>query len=140
MGGNTRLAARQRRRASEPHAGDAISKVLERLVRELLRTSAASGSDTVPSNEALLDVEVDGLRITVFHRAPADANRPRTVLSPREYEVARMVARGYPNKTIASVLEISTWTVSTHLRRIFAKLLESGTLVRSGAAFDPPRA
>ena len=32
-----------------------------------------------------------------------------------------MVARGYPNKTIASVLEISTWTVSTHLRRIFAK-------------------
>jgi len=44
------------------------------------------------------------------------------VLSPREYEVARMVARGYPNKTIASVLEISSWTVSTHLRRIFAKL------------------
>jgi len=33
-----------------------------------------------------------------------------------------MVARGYPNKTIASVLDISAWTVSTHLRRIFAKL------------------
>jgi DNA-binding CsgD family transcriptional regulator len=27
----------------------------------------------------------------------------------------------YPNKTIAGVLEISIWTVSTHLRRVFAK-------------------
>jgi DNA-binding CsgD family transcriptional regulator len=43
-------------------------------------------------------------------------------LSPRESEIARMIAQGYPNKMIASVLEISVWTVSTHLRRIFAKL------------------
>jgi DNA-binding CsgD family transcriptional regulator len=43
------------------------------------------------------------------------------VLSPREQEIARMVAKGYPNKMIAAVLEISTWTVSSHLRRIFAK-------------------
>jgi DNA-binding CsgD family transcriptional regulator len=33
-----------------------------------------------------------------------------------------MVAKGYPNKTIAAVLEISSWTVCTHLRRMFAKL------------------
>jgi DNA-binding CsgD family transcriptional regulator len=33
-----------------------------------------------------------------------------------------MVAKGYPNKAIASVLEISSWTVGTHLRRIFAKV------------------
>jgi len=33
-----------------------------------------------------------------------------------------MVAKGYPNKTIAAVLDISSWTVGTHLRRIFAKL------------------
>ena len=33
-----------------------------------------------------------------------------------------MIAKGYPNKVIASVLDISVWTVSTHLRRIFAKL------------------
>jgi DNA-binding CsgD family transcriptional regulator len=43
-------------------------------------------------------------------------------LSPRELEIARLVARGATNRMIASVLEISTWTVSTHLRRIFAKL------------------
>jgi DNA-binding CsgD family transcriptional regulator len=33
-----------------------------------------------------------------------------------------MVGAGYPNKTIAARLGISSWTVSTHLRRIFAKL------------------
>ncbi len=43
-------------------------------------------------------------------------------LSPRECEIARLVARDLSNKEIAGVLEISTWTVATHLRRIFAKL------------------
>jgi len=43
-------------------------------------------------------------------------------LSPRELEIARMVAKGYPNKTIAAVLDISAWTVCTYLRRMFAKL------------------
>jgi DNA-binding CsgD family transcriptional regulator len=33
-----------------------------------------------------------------------------------------MIAKGYPNKAIAGVLEISGWTVGTHLRRIFSKL------------------
>ncbi len=33
-----------------------------------------------------------------------------------------MVMKGYPNKTIAAVLDISVWTVGTHLRRIFTKL------------------
>jgi DNA-binding NarL/FixJ family response regulator len=33
-----------------------------------------------------------------------------------------MVAQGRPNKVIAAVLNISSWTVCTHLRRIFAKL------------------
>jgi DNA-binding CsgD family transcriptional regulator len=42
--------------------------------------------------------------------------------SPREREIARMVAIFHPNKMIAAVLEISSWTVWTHLRRIFAKL------------------
>jgi hypothetical protein len=33
-----------------------------------------------------------------------------------------MVAEGHPNQVIAGVLNISGWTVCTHLRRIFAKL------------------
>jgi DNA-binding CsgD family transcriptional regulator len=46
----------------------------------------------------------------------------RIRLSPREQEIVRMVAKGHPNKVIADVLNISSWTVCTHLRRIFAKL------------------
>jgi DNA-binding CsgD family transcriptional regulator len=46
----------------------------------------------------------------------------RNVLSPRELEIARLVANGLPNKAIGAVLDISAWTVATHLRRIFAKL------------------
>lgn len=43
-------------------------------------------------------------------------------LSPRELEIARLIAKGYPNKTVAAILEISPWTVGTYLRRIYAKL------------------
>ena len=32
------------------------------------------------------------------------------------------MARGLPTKAIANVLDVSLWTVSTHLRRVFAKL------------------
>jgi DNA-binding CsgD family transcriptional regulator len=50
------------------------------------------------------------------------ANHNSFQLSPREQEIVRMVAKGHPNKVIADVLNISPWTVCTHLRRIFAKM------------------
>jgi DNA-binding CsgD family transcriptional regulator len=43
-------------------------------------------------------------------------------LTPRETEIARLVAKGLPNKAIARILDISPWTIATHLKRIFAKL------------------
>ena len=46
----------------------------------------------------------------------------RTNLSPRESQIAALIADGATNRLIASVLDISLWTVSTHIRRIFAKL------------------
>jgi DNA-binding CsgD family transcriptional regulator len=58
-------------------------------------------------------------------------------LTPREQEIARMVADGFTNKEIASVLEISSWTVSTHLRRIFGKL-DVGTRAAMVARLSPP--
>lgn len=67
-----------------------------------------------------MDVEVDGVRCLFFRceKPPKTAVK----LSPREREIVRMIAKGYPNKAIAGVLEISAWTVCTHLRRIFSKL------------------
>jgi DNA-binding CsgD family transcriptional regulator len=52
----------------------------------------------------------------------AGARDPVEVLTPRELQIAALVARGCANKEIAVRLRISGWTVSTHLRRIFAKL------------------
>jgi DNA-binding CsgD family transcriptional regulator len=72
------------------------------------------------SEEVLVDMEVDGARYLLV-RMPRP-NRSRVQLSPREQEIVRMVAKGHPNKVIADVLNISSWTVCTHLRRIFAKL------------------
>jgi two-component system, NarL family, nitrate/nitrite response regulator NarL len=69
--------------------------------------------------ELLLDTEIDGARYTLTRSYAADADMS---LSPREREIARLVAKGLPNKTIGAVLGISSWTVATHLRRIFTKL------------------
>jgi DNA-binding CsgD family transcriptional regulator len=71
--------------------------------------------------DTLLDLVVDDVRIVV-QRMRVTSRGGQPALSSREREIARMVARGYSNKEIAGVLEISSWTVSTHLRRIFAKL------------------
>ncbi|MGN6186646.1 MAG: response regulator transcription factor [Thermoanaerobaculia bacterium] len=82
------------------------------VVEELVRIASRKKSE----GDVVLDVTLDGFRCVVMR------DHPSTQLSPREIEIARMVAAGHPNKTIAAVLEISTWTVGTYLRRIFAKL------------------
>jgi DNA-binding CsgD family transcriptional regulator len=77
------------------------------------------GTDALAGDGILLDVEIGDVRLLALRRGRPSS---MSLLSPREQEIARMVARGYANKTIASVLEISSWTVASHLRRIFVKL------------------
>ena len=69
----------------------------------------------------LLDLEVDGVRCLLTRRLTA-GHAAVGRLTIREREVANMVATGLTNSAIAGILEVSPWTVSTHLRRIFAKL------------------
>jgi len=99
---------------------------VDRRVRELVRSLVQSvGGDSLSppgsTQELVLDADVDGVRYLLI-RQVCQTPRIQSVLSPRELEIARMVAKGYPNKVIAGVLEISSWTVCTHLRRVFAKL------------------
>jgi DNA-binding NarL/FixJ family response regulator len=46
----------------------------------------------------------------------------RSGLSPREHDVLLMMAKGLTNKEIASVMEISQFTVRNHANHIFEKL------------------
>jgi two-component system nitrate/nitrite response regulator NarL len=97
---------------------------IQRLIRQILLDTSLRDSRSSPSadaeNRVLLDTEVDGVRCLLVRAMlpPTDT----VLLSPREQEIARMIAKGYPNKTIASVLDISCWTVGSYLRRIFGKL------------------
>lgn len=98
----------------------------ETLLKQLVARARHAPPPATNTNEqhddeagaVLVDCEIDGVRCVLARTSPSRVAR----LSPRELEVARMVAKGYPNKIIASVLDISVWTVSTHLRRIFAKV------------------
>ena len=54
---------------------------------------------------------------------PRDPREPQeTDLSPREWEVLQMMARGFLYKEIADSLAISVQTVDTYVRRIYEKL------------------
>jgi DNA-binding NarL/FixJ family response regulator len=53
--------------------------------------------------------------------APALTSRV-DALSPREREVAVLIAQGHTNRAIADRLVITEWTVDSHVRHILAKL------------------
>jgi DNA-binding CsgD family transcriptional regulator len=112
--------ANARLNTDEQHTG------LDELIRKLVSHVAGARDSVIPANpefsreEIVVDTSVDGVRYLMV-RMPS-CNSALISLSPREQQISRMVARGYHNKTIAGVLNISAWTVCTHIRRIFAKL------------------
>jgi len=78
-------------------------------------------AENLETREVIFEVYLDGFCYTLT-RTYVQEDEFSVNLSGREQEIARLVAKGLPNKIIAAVLDISPWTVSTHLRRIFAKL------------------
>jgi DNA-binding CsgD family transcriptional regulator len=91
---------------------------LESLLRGLIDALVQQPPTQPEDLPVSFEIEEDGLQCLVLVEATGPLEG---TLSPREEEIARMVALGYQNKTIAATLGISTWTVSTHLRRMFAK-------------------
>jgi DNA-binding CsgD family transcriptional regulator len=100
------------------YAEEDVSGSVDELMRTLVDKTGGSGSKVTETQEIILDTNIDGSRYLLV-RVP---HSKQPTLSPREQEIVRMVSQGFPNKIIAGVLNISCWTVSTHLRRIFAKL------------------
>jgi two-component system, NarL family, nitrate/nitrite response regulator NarL len=70
--------------------------------------------------EILFEASVRGVQYYVIRCQPEQHQQVQ--LSPRELTIAKLIASGLPNKSIGDILEISPWTVATHLRRIFVKL------------------
>jgi DNA-binding NarL/FixJ family response regulator len=98
---------------------EAALRLLAGKLHALMREPGQHGTGGLEGDAVLLDVEIGEVRLLALRQGQPS---PMSLLSPREQEIARMVAQGYANKTIASVLEISSWTVASHLRRIFVKL------------------
>jgi DNA-binding CsgD family transcriptional regulator len=96
---------------------------LEDLIRTLVsRREGIAPAEERPgaqAEEVILDMEVDGKRYLFVRLPKPELHAP---ISPREQEIVRLVALGHSTKIIADLLNISSWTVCTHLRRIFAKL------------------
>ena len=108
------------RLTTPPAAAGDPDESLDDLVSALVRRASPPASGRQKEQNVLLDMNVDGVRCMLVRNDGGGAED--AALSPRELEIARMVAAGHPNKIIAAALDISAWTVGTHLRRIFSKL------------------
>ncbi len=87
-----------------------------------MAASSAPAVSVPPDRTALAAIRPGGKALRAAQAWPPPATGPLAGLSPREQQIVRLVATGLVNRTIGSVLDISPWTVATHLRRIFAKL------------------
>jgi DNA-binding CsgD family transcriptional regulator len=115
----------RRNNASSVSKTEEGSELVEELIRQLVsrlgkQNASLEGHNHVISEEIILDCTVEAVRYLLIRMPPATSGH--APLSPREHEIARMVADGHPTKVIAGVLNISCWTVTAHLRRIFMKL------------------
>ncbi|HSW43912.1 MAG TPA: response regulator transcription factor [Patescibacteria group bacterium] len=79
---------------------------------EAVRSAASGGSPLAPTVAARL----------LGRLGPGAPARGGEMLTTRELEVVRLVARGASNREIARDLRISEATVKTHLLKIFGKL------------------
>ena len=97
-----------------------LYEIARRQLSALVSSLENFEDDDETSECVLMDEDIAGRRYLLVRMT--QATRIAHSLSPRELEIVRLVADGHPNKVIAAVLDISAWTVCTHVRRVFMKL------------------
>jgi DNA-binding CsgD family transcriptional regulator len=119
------VATREQRTASPENYRRTHEELLDDLIRQIaIQADSTSECATITAEqsgneEVIIDISVNGTRYLMV-RMP-QASTALVSLSPREQEIAHRVARGCSNKAIATSLNISQWTVGTHIRHIYAK-------------------
>jgi DNA-binding NarL/FixJ family response regulator len=123
--------------APTPVAEDAVArfKIGDRICLVLKAAGALNNDGSKKISRPLAEdqimgrLEIDGERYVIASsEAFLNANpgyltkNTLDILTQRELQIVMLVGKGCVNKQIADRLCISTWTVSTYLRRIFAKL------------------
>lgn len=78
------------------------------------------GIEDVFSNRSALDPQIADKLVSILTAAPAA--EPTVVLTKREMEILKEVARGESNKNIGEHLHVSGRTVQGHLHNIYEKL------------------
>jgi DNA-binding NarL/FixJ family response regulator len=91
------------------------------LLRDSVVEEMLAGIRALAAGLAVVDPRI----LPLLQSPPAPGNAPAQpfeALSPREIEVLNLIARGYPNKSIALELGISEHTVKFHVGSVLAKL------------------
>lgn len=102
---------------------DRVQHLLQQIFDRADLMKVSMGLPIAPDaiSEVIVETDIDGMRYYLI-RCPSQSENDRVHLTPREQSIAQLIAQGLPNKCIAKQLNISPWTVATHIRRLFAKL------------------
>jgi DNA-binding NarL/FixJ family response regulator len=96
------------------------------LLKEISVEEVAAAIHAVMQGQSLISPSMASKLLTEFNalarRAAERDELPAPVLTARELEVLRLVARGMSNKDVADQLFISENTVKNHVRNILEKL------------------
>jgi DNA-binding NarL/FixJ family response regulator len=81
------------------------------------------GADAIISGASMCLVKDNMISMTQKILKILNGPQPKTMdLTPKEREVAKLLCEGLSNKTIAKILNVSIYTVNTHLRNLYTKL------------------
>jgi len=105
-------------------AGDALlaPSVTRRLIGEFARTAPVVGPITGPASGAAAGGAQTAARASDDSQPSLSCGKLQRVLTDRELEVLKMVARGMSNAEIAEELTISPATAKTHVAHLLTKL------------------
>jgi DNA-binding NarL/FixJ family response regulator len=98
--------------------GVVLKDMAPRLLMQCVRTVHAGGK--------WLEKGVATSAVDKLLECEAGIKAMAETLTPRELQVARMIAKGVPSKTVASRLAISEGTAKLHLHHVYEKLKVEG--------------